>query len=267
MLNSLKAIYRDRAPSQVKSAFRSVMRGSHRLGLTASAFRAVAKSAITANQVARPSFFGDGFSTVHHVEFNEDDAFMASFATAIDGIPPILVWKDLIWRAHICAWAAKQALALDEGDFVECGVYYGVISKTICEYTDFANSGRNYYLLDSWGPLEGYHPSYPTDIYAEVGKRFAAYKNVHMVRGMVPEVLAEVPSKKIAYLAIDMNSSQPELATLERFYDRMVPGGIIYFDDYGWQFPELRRVVNQFFKDKPETLLHFPSGNSIVVKI
>ena len=64
-----------------------------------------------------------------------------------------------------------------------------------------------------------------------------------------------------------MNSSEPELATLERFYDRMVPGGIIYFDDYGWQFPELRRVVNLFFKDKPEKLLHFPSGNSIVVKV
>ena len=42
---------------------------------------------------------------------------------------------------------------------------------------------------------------------------------------------------------------------------------MIYFDDYGWDYPELVEVVNKFFADKPETLLHFPSGNSIVVKL
>jgi hypothetical protein len=47
----------------------------------------------------------------------------------------------------------------------------------------------------------------------------------------------------------------------------VVPGGIIYFDDYGWGYPDLREVVDEFFYDKPESLLHFPSGNSIVVKI
>jgi len=43
--------------------------------------------------------------------------------------------------------------------------------------------------------------------------------------------------------------------------------GIIYFDDYGWGYPKLRKTVDEFFKDKPETLLHSPSGNSIVVKL
>ena len=64
-----------------------------------------------------------------------------------------------------------------------------------------------------------------------------------------------------------MNSSEPELETLKYFYKKLVKGGIIYFDDYGWSYPELRKVVDEFFSDKPETLLHFPSGNSIVVKI
>jgi hypothetical protein len=64
-----------------------------------------------------------------------------------------------------------------------------------------------------------------------------------------------------------MNGSEPERAALEYFYDRVVSGGVIYFDDYGWGYPELRKVVDNFFADKPEELLHFPSGNSIVVKI
>jgi hypothetical protein len=93
------------------------------------------------------------------------------------------------------------------------------------------------------------------------------YPSVNLVRGLVPTVLQQIPSTKIAYLALDMNGSLPELAALDFFYPKMVKGGIIYFDDYGWNYPELRKVVDEFFSDKPETLLHFPSGNSIVVKV
>ena len=93
------------------------------------------------------------------------------------------------------------------------------------------------------------------------------YKNVSLVRGLVPEVLDQVKIEKIAFLGIDMNGSVAERAALERFYDKIVPGGVIYFDDYGWDYPDLRKTVNEFFEDKPESLLHFPSGNSIVVKL
>ena len=47
----------------------------------------------------------------------------------------------------------------------------------------------------------------------------------------------------------------------------MVPEGITYFDDYGWGYPELRKAISTFLADKPEELLHFPSGNSILIKI
>jgi O-methyltransferase len=63
-----------------------------------------------------------------------------------------------------------------------------------------------------------------------------------------------------------MNSSEPERKALEHFYPKMLSGGIIYFDDYGWGYPELRKVVDEFFSNKPEKLIHFPSGNSIIVK-
>ena len=83
----------------------------------------------------------------------------------------------------------------------------------------------------------------------------------------MPTVLEQIPSTKIAYLSLDMNGGLPELAALKFFYPKIVKGGIIYFDDYGWNYPELRKVVDDFFSDKPETLLHFPSGNSIVIKV
>ena len=121
--------------------------------------------------------------------------------------------------------------------------------------------------IDSWGKMTGSHADYQEEIYDIVKKRFAKWQNVILVKGLVPEVLSKIPSRKIAYLSIDMNGSEPEKAALEFFYDKIVPGGVIYFDDYGLPYPELRDVVNKFFADKPETLLHFPSGNSIVVKL
>lgn len=105
-------------------------------------------------------------------------------------------------------------------------------------------------------------------IYSRLFKeRFKTYSNVELIRGWIPEILEKIPITSIAYLSIDMNGFLAERKTLERYYDMVVPGGIIYFDDYGWNFPKLRETVDDFFSDKPEKLLHFPSGNSIVVKL
>ncbi len=236
------------------------------------AMKAVLRWGGSADIVARSTYCADGFATTHHVGFLNDERFISAFNDAFHEVPEglaVQALRDIAWRAHICTWAATQALALEEGDFVECGVWYGILSKTMCEYTDFAHHDRNFYLVDSWGSMPDSHSnaSYQKDIFEIVERRFSKYPNVHLVRGVVPGVLPQVPAKKIAYLGIDMNSSEPERATLEFFYDKMVSGGIIYFDDYGWQYPALRTVVNSFFANKPESLLHFPSGNSIVIKI
>jgi len=214
------------------------------------------------------TYAADGFVTSHHVEFLNNDRFNYSYRGALKDVPELLRGTEIEWRAHICCWAASQAIHL-EGDFIECGVWYGILSKTICEYIEFSSQNRNFYLVDSWGKMPGSHAgaNYQEDIYDIVKKRFAKWPNVSLIRGLVPEALFRIPSQKVAYLSIDMNGSEPEKAALEYFYEKIVPGGVIYFDDYGWGYPELRYVVNEFFADKKESLLHFPSGNSIVVKL
>jgi O-methyltransferase len=218
------------------------------------------------------TYEADGFRTTNFLGFRTEDRFNLAYSTAIESLPlndPFLGKVSIEWRAHICTWAANQAIKL-EGDFVECGVWHGVLSKTICEYLDEQDLSKvNFYLVDTFGSMPGSHPdvNYQSNIYEEVKSRFSMYPTVQLIRGVVPECLTQITSTKIAYLAIDMNSSEAELRTLEYFYSKVVSGGIIYFDDYGWGYPELRTVVDNFFSDKPERLLHFPSGNSIVVKL
>lgn len=236
--------------------------------------RAVKKIKRTIAPSRAYSFNSDGFSTTHFLGFRSDHKFNESFATAIKSLPKEGLFnseyaKGLEWRAHICAWAANQAIKL-RGDFVECGVWHGLLSKTICEYLDLQDLlDRKFYLIDSWGAMPGSHSAqhYQPNIFEDVRSRFSMYPSVQLVQGIIPECLTQITSSEIAYLAIDMNSSEPELKTLEYFYAKIVKGGIIYFDDYGWEYPALRKVVDSFFSNKPETLLHFPSGNSIVVKL
>ena len=216
------------------------------------------------------TYAGDGFLTTHYVAFLNDSKFKVSYKAAFHNVPlEIQINSNIEWRAHIACWAASRAIHID-GDFVELGVWYGIMSKTMCEYISIEKHlDKKFYLVDSFGEMPGSHiaKSYKEDIFDIVSKRFEKYPNVNLIRGLVPEVLPLIPVKKIAYLAIDMNGSEPERVALEYFYDKVVSGGVIYFDDYGWGYPELRKVVDNFFANKPEELLHFPSGNSIVVKI
>ena len=70
--------------------------------------------------------------------------------------------------------------------------------------------------------------------------RFVRFGGAGFVRGMVPDTLSQVTATAICYLSLDMNNTAPEIAAAEHFWDRLVPGGIIVLDDYGW-----RKQINQ----------------------
>ena len=68
-----------------------------------------------------------------------------------------------------------------------------------------------------------------------------------LVRGMVPDTLTTVSIDKVCYLAIDMNIVAPEIAALRYFWDKLVPGAVVVFDDYFNRAPDVgvRFAVDQ----------------------
>lgn len=215
-------------------------------------------------------FFGDRVGSLNHAAFLEDERLMSAYRASVDGLPPrhrrSVRRLDISWRAHIVTWAGNQALRAG-GDLVECGVWYGVLSKVMLEHLPIDDSGRRLYLVDAWGGAESTHPDYQEDVYDFVVERFSGHPSVVLCRGTIPAVLDRVTTDRIGFLGIDLNGSVAERAALETLYDRVVPGGVIYFDDYGYEFPELRATVDDFFRDRPERLLHFPTGQSIAVRV
>ena len=86
-------------------------------------------------------------------------------------------------------------------------------------------------------------------------------------KGWIPARFAEVSDRKFSFVHIDVDLYQPTRDTLDFFYERVSPGGVIVCDDYGSVLcPGARKALDEFMSDKPESLFHIPTGQSLVVK-
>jgi O-methyltransferase len=209
-----------------------------------------------------------------NLSFRHDKKFVSSFYDSVTNEQE----HSLIWRLHTLAWAGKNALNV-EGDFVECGVFKGFCSSVLMKYLDFQDLPRQAYLYDTFEGLPektsteqerrnwDYTHYDAESIYNGVREKFSRYKNVHIVRGIVPDSFAVSAPEKIAFLHIDMNSEMAEMLALEHLFDKVVPGGMIVFDDFGWT-----TNVNQmkaelaFMNQRGHHVLELPTGQGVVIK-
>jgi len=97
-------------------------------------------------------------------------------------------------------------------------------------------------------------------------RRFATKPDVVVRKGVVPDSLVDAP-KIIAYLHLDMNSPGPERAALELLYERISPGGVIVFDDYGWvPFKKQKEAADEFINARGHAIVELPTGQGLAVK-
>jgi hypothetical protein len=218
------------------------------------------------------SHSADGVVTVNYAKFLDEERFTSAY---IENTKESFnnegnsKYSKTKWRAHIVTWAFNQARFL-EGDLIEFGVYWGSLMGTACTFHDFQNWNKTLFLVDSWGGVNSDYPEsnrYSVDIFEKVKFKFEKFQNVKLVRGIVPEVLKKITCEKISFISLDMNDGLPERLVLEALWDKIVPGGIVYMDDYCDQtHSNLRQNMDEFFIDKKESILCFHNSCAIVVK-
>ena len=228
----------------------------------------------------------DGLITCHKsVGFLRDDRFMSAYRT---GVHSGHMFGDAMgtgedihieWRVHVACWAAQRALSLP-GSFVECGVNTGIMSLAVCEYIDFNATDKDFYLFDTFN---GIPESQMTEaeranrvrenlaMYEECFERtknnFRPFPRARLVRGLVPDTLSTVSIDQVCYLSIDMNIVVPELAAMEFFWDKLVPGATVIIDDYGWANFQLQQEAHdRFAATKGVPILLLPTGQGVMIK-
>ncbi len=199
-----------------------------------------------------------------------DPAFERVYAAA-EG--RTLVSRDrcfVLWRT------LQQALHLD-GDLLECGVFRG--GTALLEATTVRDQGaeRPLHLVDSFAGMpdttEGVNRfregDFASTSYEDVRQALAPFAFAQVHQGFIPEALAELPIERLAWAYIDVDIYAAVRDSLEYIYPRLMPGGVIVLDDYGFpSCPGVRRAMDEFFADgRPEVPLCLPTGQGLVTKL
>lgn len=217
--------------------------------------------------VSPPYFLSDNvFSWVRNNSALEDQPFRKAWesnfrGTSDSGIP---------WRRYILACAGYHSLHL-EGDFVECGAYLGSGVKTVVDYLGAEHFVKTFWVYDTfdYNPVVGRGFAQQQEgLFDKVQERFQTYPQVKIVRGLLPGSLLQDGPTSIAYLHLDLNSLQGELAVLDAVFDRVVPGGIIILDDYEWagSYREQKIGEASWFDERGYRVFPLPTGQGIVLK-
>ncbi len=172
-------------------------------------------------------------------------------------------------------WALTGAVAGRPGALAEVGVYRGGSAKFICA----AKGDAALHLFDTFAGMPsvdsasdgGFHEGDYFDTSLERVRAYLAdFPNVHFHAGLFPISAAALESTaatfKLVHLDVDLYSST--LAALRWFYPRMEPGGLIVTHDYAdVTVPGVQRAFDEFFRDKPETVVPLWFTQAVVAKV
>lgn len=219
----------------------------------------------------------DGLATVHYTPFLEEDlAFDALYwQIEADWFPH---WRaDLRWRMWILTRMARHASRLP-GNFAEFGVYRGGCAALILS-TCSLGAPRRFFLFDTFSGLpqtaltelersQRFEGRYADTSREHVENLLGEWGNaIEIHEGDVFDTLRETETGDLSLAHLDLNASAPTQKALEYAYPRMVRGGIMVFDDYGWaRFAEQRHVIDEFFASCNEEVTALPTGQGLAIR-
>ncbi|GAA4203629.1 TylF/MycF/NovP-related O-methyltransferase [Actinocatenispora rupis] len=180
------------------------------------------------------------------------------------------------------------------GDVVECGVWRGGSMQAVARTFDsFGDHTRDLYLFDTF---EGMPPPSEKDVRVRDGKaaddllavaaddswvKAAATledvrdgmskvpypkEKVHYVQGMVEDTIPQEAPEQISILRLDTDWYASTKHELEHLYPRLVSGGVLIIDDYGY-WDGSREATEEFLAKSGAKLLLVRCGSGrIAVK-
>jgi hypothetical protein len=162
------------------------------------------------------------------------------------------------------------------GAVAECGSYTGVSAWFVANEID----GTDFYLFDSFEGLSApSNKDFAPDGVSQWSKgdmmsteeilteNMKEFSSIHIMKGWIPERFNEVSDKQFKLVHIDVDLYEPTWESLAFFYDRMVSGGVIVMDDYGFEnCPGPYSAANEFMSSRPESIIHLSTGQGLIIK-
>lgn len=180
--------------------------------------------------------------------------------------------------ARVQQWVKPEAFAFQG---VECGVFTG---SSLIACAALARDAAIPFRLVGLDTFTGLPPLSATDralarpksryltqtMFTETSveqvreriRACALEENVEVRPGLFGQTLPTLPEQRYHFVNIDCDLYEPHIECLNYFYPRMVPGGIVFFDDYhSVEYPMAGKAVDDWMRGRPEQLMHLRFGD------
>lgn len=165
---------------------------------------------------------------------------------------------------------AVRATHKIKGDIAEVGTYRGGSTKIIAE----AAQGKRIHTFDTFEGLpevgthdaERFHAGQYVALEEAVRAYLAPYPSVQIYRGLFPDSAGPIKKLTFSFVHLDVDLYEGTKEGLTFFYPRLQAGGILISHDYS-NAEGVRRAFDEFFADKPETVVMLSGSQCLVTKL
>jgi O-methyltransferase len=157
-----------------------------------------------------------------------------------------------------------------KGHFAECGVYRG---GSAALFALIKAASTNLYLFDTFEGMpqtdhaRDYHRAkdFCDTSYEGVQKVLKRYSNIEFRKGFFPQTTKGLEATVFSLVHVDFDIYQSVLDACNFFYPRLVRGGYIIFDDYGWpSCPGAKQAVQEFGAANEAREIYLPTGQALL---
>lgn len=159
------------------------------------------------------------------------------------------------------------------GDVAEIGVYKGGTARLLARL--LARQGKTVHLFDTFrgmpavDPKRDHHKAgdFGDTSCAAVARYLRDCPNVRLYPGVFPETAGPIEGRSFCLVHVDTDIYPSVRDCCAFFYPRLVPGGVLVFDDYGFvSCPGAKLAVDEFFRETAEKPCYLPTGQCLVVR-
>ena len=162
----------------------------------------------------------------------------------------------------------RVRLALDarqapQGAVVDVGTYDAVAFSIALIYAKTTQPVFAYDYFDA-PPAESTKKNHGPSLCGTVKERLRPWQAA-VVAGDVREQLHTLP-ERIGCCQIDLNDAEAESAVLAAVYPRLVPGGVLLLDDYGFSRYSASAEAHRAYLADKEQVLEMMTGQGLLIK-
>ena len=220
--------------------------------------------------------YGLSFPSANYTPWQGDADFMHIYTqiknnTLVDIYRCYELWQ-LIQKLH----------SLDaEAAILEVGVWRGGTAGIMASQLSKLKSTATLYLADTFEGVAkagaqdsfytgGEHSDTSQQIVESVLKNKAGYANYKILKGIFPEdTMDKIPTTEkfgLCHIDVDVYTSAKDI--LEWVWDKLIPGGVVVFDDYGFHScTGVTKLVEEYRYRSDRQIIHNLNGHALMIKL